>query len=169
MEILGPPDMHYLSAALGWMELGNCVEAKAELAKVASALAKHPNVLEVRWAIHVSEKEWLQALQAAEELVESASNQPSGWLHRAYALRRTAGGGVKAAWDALLPAVDLFPHESTIPYNLACYACQLGQLEDARRWLRRALAAGKKAKIRSMASSDPDLRPLWSEINSLCS
>jgi hypothetical protein len=29
-----------------------------------------------------------------------------GWLHQAYALRRITGGGIQAAWDALLPAAD---------------------------------------------------------------
>jgi tetratricopeptide (TPR) repeat protein len=164
METLGPPGTHYLSAAIGWMELGNLTEAKAELAKVDPGLQKHPNVLEVSWAIHASDQNWPQALQAAQQLVEFASDRASGWLHRAYALRRAPGGGLQSAWDALLPAVDRFPHEATIPYNLACYACQLGQLDEARRWLQRALAVGDRAKLKRMASADSDLQPLWKEV-----
>lgn len=167
MEILGPPDIHYLSGAMGWVELGNIAEAKLELAKVSPALAKHPTVLEVSWALHASEQNWPEALRDAEQLVECAADHASGWLHRAYALRRTPGGGLKAAWDALLPVVDRFPNEATIPYNLACYACQLQQLDEARRWLQRAIAVGQKIKIKSMAISDKDLEPLWPEIKSL--
>ena len=167
MEILEPPDTHYLSAALGWMELGNFVEAKVELGKVSPALATHPSVLEVTWAVHASDENWAEALQAAEQLVQCASDHASAWLHRAYAMRRAPGGGLKAAWDALLPAVDRFPEEATIPYNLACYACQLQQLDEARRWLQRAVAVGEKAKIKSMAASDADLEPLWGEIKGL--
>ncbi|HZO84674.1 MAG TPA: hypothetical protein VFC26_05645, partial [Verrucomicrobiae bacterium] len=51
----------------------------------------------------------------------------------------------------------------TIPYNLACYACQLGRINDSRQWLKRALSVGGK-KIRSLALEDPDLQPLWDEI-----
>lgn len=167
MEELGPPDTHFLSAALGWMELGNCTEAKAELAKVSASLDAHPTVLEVRWAIHATEKDWPQALVAAEKLVESEPARAVGWLHRAYALRRVPGGGLQTAWKALLPAVDRFPEEATIPYNLACYSCQMGDLDEARRWLRRALGVGEQRKIRAMAEIDPDLEPLWAEIKNL--
>jgi len=167
METVGPPDTHHLSAAIGWMELGNLAEARAELAKVAPEVAKHPTVLEVNWAVQAAGQDWPQALTTAEELVQKAGDRASGWLHRAYALRRVPGGGIEAAWKALLPAVDRFPEEPTIPYNLACYACQLSQLDEARRWLLRAIAVGDKSKIKSMASSDTDLQPLWPEVKGL--
>ena len=35
MKSLGPPDSHHLSAAIGWLELGNVAEAGAELEKIA--------------------------------------------------------------------------------------------------------------------------------------
>lgn len=167
MEEIGPPDTHYLSAALGWMELGNCLEAKSELLKVNPGLANHPTVLEVNWAIQAAANEWPEALATAEKLVESEPNLANGWLHRAYAMRRVPGGGLQAAWKLLLPAVDRFPEEATIPYNLACYSCQMGELEEARRWLRRALGVGDAAKIRTMAFADSDLKPLWPEIKRL--
>src|SRR4051794_18921973 len=88
MEPVGPPDIHHLSAAVGWMELGNHAEAKLELAKVAPALAEHPDVLEATWAIHASEKNWTEALRAAEKIVAADPNRATGWLHRAYACRR---------------------------------------------------------------------------------
>jgi tetratricopeptide (TPR) repeat protein len=167
MEPIGPPDIHYLSSAVGWTELRNFAEAKAELAKVSPALAQHPNVLEVNWTIQAAEGDWAHAWQSAEALIEQASHSSTGWLHRAYAIRRAPGGGLQAAWEALLPAVDRFPTEATIPYNLACYACQMQRLEEARRWLQRALAVGEKAKIKFMATADPDLEPLWAEIKKL--
>jgi tetratricopeptide (TPR) repeat protein len=167
MEILGPPDIHYLSAAVGWVELGNLDEAKAELARVSSEWTSHPNVLNVRWAIHAAEKDWAQALAVGQQLVDSAGEHATGWLHRAYAARRAPGGSLKAARDALLPAVDRFPDEATIPYNLACYACQLGELDEARLWVQRALAVGEKPKLKAMALCDDDLRPLWAEIKNL--
>ncbi len=57
---------------------------------------------------------------------------PAGWLHRAYALRRVANGGLPQAWDALLPAAEKFPGEPVIAYNLSCYACQMQQLDASR-------------------------------------
>jgi predicted Zn-dependent protease len=164
MQKLEPPDTHCFSAAIGWLELGNVKEAKAELAHISAERQEHPDVLEVRWTIAAEEKRWEEGLQAAQALLRCAPKRSSGWLHQAYALRRIPGGSVQEAWDALLPAFDKFPKQPTIPFNLACYACQLRQLEVARDWLKRAMAVGGKEKIKRMALRDPDLEPLWEEI-----
>jgi len=161
---LEPPDTHFLSAAIGWIELGDCDEARAELARISPAFRSHPDVLQVNWLIAASEQDWKAALDVARTLLQAQPDRSSGWLHQAYALRRVPDGGLLAAWEALLPAADQFPGEPTIPYNLSCYACQLGRLEEARKWLRRALERGDRSGIRLMALSDPDLKPLWTEI-----
>ncbi len=164
MEPLEPPDTHYLSAAAGWLGLGNRSEAKAELASVSPARQAHPDVLEVRWAIHVEEKNWDPALQVARALVKAAPERSAGWIFQAYALRRTSLGGLQQAWDALRPAYDLFPRQPIIPFNLACYSCQMRRLEEARSWLARAVLIGGKADLKQMALAEPDLQALWEEI-----
>lgn len=161
---LEPPDNHYFSFAVGWLELGNTPEARRELTKLSPTAAQQPDVLELHWALAATERDWSVALQVAEQLVAAEPKRASGWLHRAYALRRVPGGGLSAAWDALLPAVKHFPKEATIPYNLACYACQLGQIDEARAWLGRARSIGNRDKIKSMALADEDLKAFWSEI-----
>jgi len=167
MQPLSPPDTHFLSAAAGWYELGNITEAKAELERISPALREHPDVLELRWLVHAQEKNWEQGLAVAEKLVEIAPERSSGWLHRAYALRRVQRGGLQTAWDALLPAFEKFPKEPTIPYNLSCYACRMGRLDEARGWLQRAVKIAGKEKIKFMALNDDDLEPLWEEIKQL--
>jgi tetratricopeptide (TPR) repeat protein len=166
MPKLEPPNTHYLSAALGWLELGNLAEARVELALIDPAQQTHPDVLEVRWLICVEDSRWEEGLEVARALLENAPKRSSGWLHQAYALRRVPEGGVKKAWEALLPAFDRFPKEPIICYNLSCYACQMQQLDAARTWLKRALFIGGKDKIKRMALEDPDLKPLWDEIKS---
>jgi hypothetical protein len=74
------------------------------------------------------------------------------------------GGGLEAAWDALLPASEQFPKEPIIPYNLACYACQRQRLAEARTWLERAMRVGGREAITLLALKDPDLEPLWGEL-----
>ena len=132
MNKLEPPDTHYFLAAIGWLELGNIVEARAELAQISAARQEHPDVLELRWSLAAEQKRWEEALEVARALLRRAPKRSSGWLHQAYALRRVPDGGVQKAWEALLPAFDKFPKEATIPFNLSCYACQLGQLDAAR-------------------------------------
>jgi hypothetical protein len=49
-------------------------------------------------------------------------------------------------------------------FNLACYAAQMGKLEDAWLWLRRAAQIGGATRIRKMALRDPDLEGLWDKL-----
>jgi len=69
-------------------------------------------------------------------------------------------GRTLEAWNKLLPAVERFPKEATIPYNLACYACQLGNLEHARVWLEKAAQIRGRRTIKALAADDADLKPL---------
>jgi tetratricopeptide (TPR) repeat protein len=164
MHKLEPPDTHYVLAAIGWLELGNLAEAKAELDHVSPAQQEHPDVLELRWSIAAQQERWGEGLQAAQALLRCAPERLTGWLHRAYALRRVPEGGLQKAWDALLPAFEKFPKEAIIAFNLSCYACQMRQLDAAREWLRRAVALGGEEDIKQMALKDPDLQPLWPEL-----
>jgi tetratricopeptide (TPR) repeat protein len=161
---LESPDAHYLLHAVGWIELGNLVEARAELEHIREELQAHPDVLEVRWLICAEQKEWDEGLRVARVLIEKVPDRASGWLHQAYALRRVATGGLQPAWDALLPASEKFPTMEIIPYNLACYACQMNQMDTARLWLKKALSVGDRERIKQRAMEDTDLGPLWEEI-----
>ncbi len=167
MQKLEPPDSHYLSAAIGWLELGNQREADAELGQINPAFARHPDVLEIRCVIHAQENHWAQALQTARDLIAADPGRSAGYLHQAYALRRVPEGGVQAAWAALLPAYERFPEDAIIPYNLSCYTCQLEQLDTARQWLQCAIRVAGKETIKRLALHDPDLKPLREEIQKL--
>lgn len=164
METIAAPDIHYFNAATGWLELGNCAEARAELARVSATYHQHPAVLELEWMLGAAEQNWTAAFTAARALMVVAPEEPTGWLHSAYACRRMPEGGLKQAQTLLRPAADKFPQEPVIPFNLACYACQLGQLPEAREWLRRAEAIGGRKGIMAMALADEDLKPLWEEL-----
>ena len=161
MKPLEPPESFHLSAAVGWLELGSHLEANEELEKITPQLQVHPDVLTVRWQIYAKGEQWAGAFEIARTLVEQVPDESFGWIHQAYALRRMPGGGINQAWDALLPAADKFPKEALIPYNLSCYASQMGQLDQAKQWLQRAIELSDPMQIKLMALSDPDLQPLW--------
>lgn len=163
---LEPPDSHYLNAATGWLMLGNVAEARDEFNQIRLALRTHPEVMDFEWRLLARERRWHAAADVAEQLVRIRADDPSAWVHRSYALhelRRT-----REAYEQLLPAVGRFPKEAIIRYNLACYTAQLGDLTAARRWLERALALDesaddKRARLTG-ALEDPDLQPLWPEM-----
>ena len=61
--------------------------------------------------------------------------------------------------NSLIDAEAKFPREAAIPYNLACYYCQLGEIEKAKRYLKKAFEID--LNWRKAALDDEDLRPLW--------
>ena len=146
--------------------MGNHVEATAELEKVTPELQMHPDMLMVRWQIQAAEKNWQAALETASDLTHVVPEHPFGWVHRSFCLhelKRTA-----EARDNLLPVVEAFPHEALMRYNLACYECQLGCLQQAKEWLQKAFETSRElTQLRLMALEDPDLEPLWRGIGSL--
>lgn len=168
MTPLEPSDHHVLSAAEGWFELGNPAEALAELATLSEAASRHPAALELHWQILAQQGAWDLAVPIAEDLIRSAPASSAGWLHRAYALRRASSGGLPQAWSALYPAAELFPGESLVAYNLACYATQMGRQDEGWEWFLRAIQiSGDGRALRLMGLRDEDLKPLWGRIKSL--
>src|SRR5215467_6815169 len=145
MKPLQPPDTFHVLAASGWLDLGNSTEAKLELEKVAPEWRNHPDVLKARWLVWANDKQWEEALAAAAELVRSEPDEPIGWVHQSYALhelKRTT-----EARDQLLRVIDKFSTNATMRYNLACYECQLGNLDQARAWLEKAYGAGDRGEM----------------------
>jgi tetratricopeptide (TPR) repeat protein len=159
-----PPDVFCVNAAMGWLELGNPKEALSELQQISPMYASHPDVLEVKWHIWARMDRWDCSLPIAKTICEVAPDRPQGWLHQAVSLYRLKK--TEEAWNLLLPMADKFPQSWVIPYDLACYACQLGKLEEGRAWLRKAFRLGEAEEVRSAALSDPDLEQLWPEIES---
>lgn len=163
-EPLEMSDIHCLRAVSGWIELGSLVEAEVEFGRIPVQRRQHPEVLETEWLLTAARRDWTRSLAVADLLVEVAPDRANAWIHRAYAARRADGGGLTKAREILMEALPRFPDESVIPYNLACYAAQLGELDDARRWLETARQRGGSAMIQSMAIADSDLLPLRKEI-----
>ena len=145
--------------------LGDPQSARDELANLSAAARGHPEVLELEWSLHAQVNAWLDAVVVAQRLVESAPDREFGWIHRAYALRRSPNGTLPLAWDALRPAYDHFPKNPLIAYNLSCYAAQMDRIDEAWEWFQTALSVGNRDELLSMAMKDPDLAPLRSRIS----
>jgi predicted Zn-dependent protease len=130
MNALPRPDQNHLQAAEGWLGLGNAHEANEELEHIASERRAHPAVLGLRWQIYAQAKNWPACLDIATAITTLEPGSPAGWIHLSYTLhelRRT-----QEAWNNLSAVAVKFPGNATIPYNLACYACQLGNTAAAR-------------------------------------
>ena len=80
-----------------------------------------------------------------------------------FATRRA--NGLNAARDILVASLPKFPREAIIYYNLACYDCQLGEIDSARQYLKQAFRIDPNWI--SQALEDQDLKPLWDYLGGL--
>ena len=158
-------DKRHLEAAEGWLGLGSHLEANEELERITPQMRAHPDALRLRWDVYAKAKKWEMAAEIARAISELVPGVAFGWVHMAYALH--AMKRTKEAWDVLLAVVGKFPDEWLMCYNLACYACQLGDPKQAFGWLDKAIGRAGKEEIRAMALDDPDLEPLWAEIGEI--
>ena len=162
---LSPRDRILLEATAGWLMLGNPAEAMREFAQVSAEGRARAEGLVMLWEIHAQAKEWAEAVEAADRVIEQMRDKPDGYIKRAYALHELKRS--QEAWDTLEPVSALFNDNWLIPYNLACYAAQLGREQDAVKWYRRALRVGDERELQEMALSDPDLQPIRPKIEKM--
>lgn len=155
---IDPEKQHHVLAAQGYCELGMFEDAREELDQIPPESGHAKEVLAVRMDIHHGLKEWEQMQALARKLTEEIPGSPHGWVSWAYATRRAES--IEAARPILLDALERFPGQTNILYNLACYECQLGKLETARNLLKKCLEL--EPRMKELASEDEDLQPLWS-------
>ena len=157
---LEPPDQQYWQAAVGYVELGMFQDANDQLEKIDPFNRAAPEVLAVRLAIYRGLKKWELMQQIAKRLKEFQPDNVQWTISLAYATRRAYS--IDVAMEILLDAEAKFPREAAIPYNLACYYCQLGEMEKAKRYLKKAFEID--LNWRKAALDDEDLRPLWDSL-----
>ena len=157
---LEPLDQQHLKAAEGYIELGMFFEANEQLENIDPCCRSTPEVLDARLAIYQGLQKWELMAAVATKLVEWNPNEPGYFVDLAYATRRAES--LSAAHAILLRGETLHPKEGTIQFNLACYESQLGNIEKAKQYLKRATAIHPRFKM--MALEDKDLEPLWNEL-----
>jgi tetratricopeptide (TPR) repeat protein len=145
-----------LSQARGYLGLGMIEEASGELDQVPAEAARQTDVLTLRALVLQEQAKWPQLAEVAHTLVECQPSECGWWITWAYATRRSRS--LEAAEAILLEAERTHPKEAAIQFNLGCYACQRGDLAEARRRVERAVALDPS--FRETAESDPDLAPL---------
>jgi hypothetical protein len=155
VKTLGFPDRHYLNAAQGWLQLGNLREARLEAERISLLGRAHHDAFLTRWRIASRAADWTEAHRLAEVHTRTWPNRAVGWICLSYSLFRL--NRPLEAWMQLLPRVSQFPRLSAVPYILACYAWQLGQMQVAREFLLRSAALGGPAEIRGI---DLDAMPM---------
>ena len=113
-------------------------------------------VLAARVDCYMAAKKWRMAMEVAGHLIEVEPVNAAWWINLAYAARRA--DSLEKAEALLLQARKLHPNSAIITFNLACYACVSGRLEEAKVHLERAI--GLDSRMRELALQDEDLQAL---------
>jgi predicted Zn-dependent protease len=153
------PDLFYLRAAEGWLELGNSQEATGELDQIAPPQRMHPEVVCLRWNISVKARRWTDCMDLARALTERYPDNPCGWVALAQTLYFTKR--IAEAYEIGIAKSEDIPNCWQLLYDTACYACLLGKKTEAEQFLQLAMAVGDRRTIKLRALSDPDLQMLW--------
>ncbi len=146
----------HIAHAQGYLGLGMVAEAAAELERVPAPERDSVEVIALRVAILQEQADWPRLAEAAAEFARRAPAEAAAWVTWAYATRRARS--LADAERILLEAEAHHAAEPTIQFNLGCYACQRGDLAEARRRVDRAIALDQS--FRALAGTDPDLAPL---------
>jgi tetratricopeptide (TPR) repeat protein len=155
-------DQHiHLTAAEGFVQLGMFIDPDAELDRIDPFCRHLPEILEVRQHIYRALEKWDLMQAVAHRLRASDPENPARAVSLAYAIRRAES--VEKACHLLRFAVDDFSKHALIQYNLACYECQMGNLDEAKTLLQRAFALDDS--LSKTALDDTDLKPLWDSMS----
>ena len=156
-----PEDVAWkLQRADGFMDLRMPGRARAELDAIPPPHRESAPYRMLVLRLAMEEQRWADAAGLARGLRDSQPDDPGHWVQWAYAVRRAEN--IESARGILTEARGRFPKVAVIPYNLACYACQLGDLATARECLQQAFKLGPH--YRQLALEDSDLEPLWREL-----
>jgi Tfp pilus assembly protein PilF len=154
-------DQRHLTAAEGYLELGLFLDANEELENISAESRSGSEVLAVRAQVYLKLKRWELLQVVVRRMTLTDPGNPRWRLLWAWATRRV--DCIAAARLILLTAVEDHPENALMHYNLACYDCQLGELEVSKARLRHAFKLDPRLRV--CAIDDEDLKPLW---DSLC-
>jgi Flp pilus assembly protein TadD len=146
-----------LERADGYMDLRMWPQAEKELARIPKPHRTASPVQQGRLRLTLELREWAPAESLARTLQERMPEDPSFWIQLAYATRRNRT--IDDAVAILEEAMNKFPGEAIIPYNLACYACRSGDVTKAGNLLEKVFDMDDAFRL--IARQDKDLEPLW--------
>jgi len=127
-----------------------------ELEELPDQLKEISVVLATWLEVYQRWEKWSEASSVAMRLAEIEPEESNWPVALAYAVRRSRG--LIFAREILKQAGERFPDCATIHFNLACYAAQLGDLDEARFRLARAIQLDQG--FAALAKTDPDLQPI---------
>lgn len=157
---LSHQDQRHLEYARGYLALGMLEDSTAELNQISPQHFANPEILEVRLKIHAKAKRWPNAVDVARYLAKVQPDNPARFIQLATAVRYAIC--MQSAREILIDAQKRFPNAPAIQYHLGCYAAQMGDLDSAQSYVRRAIELDPSYRKRAL--EEPDLQPIQSSL-----
>lgn len=155
--------MRQVLAAQGFLELGMIEDAMNALEEIEPEKKTDMRVMAMRAAICHEAGAWDQLEAVASFLVRQQPSNAGWWVEWAYATRRARS--IEEAEGILLRAIEIHSSEAVIHFNLGCYVCQMGRIEDAKARVARAVELDREFRVAAL--DDPDLEPMWAEFGKI--
>ena len=147
-------------AAEGYAELGMLQDALAQLDELEPEHQGRLEILRMRVEIVLRNRDWQEGLQLCLRICSVHPDEPSGYIHAAVCLHEL--GKTLEAKQTLLEGPAGLLDEPVYYYNLACYETVLGNLPQAKVYLRASFRLNKS--FRELAKCDPDLQRIRDEL-----
>jgi predicted Zn-dependent protease len=149
-----------IRAAEGYAELGMPTEALAHLNEIPTKDQDRPEALRMRIQVVLQIRDWKTALELSLRMCELFPGESYGFIHAAFCMHEF--GQTDQAKEKLLNGPPSLLDEPIYYYNLGCYEAVLGNLDQAKAYLRASFRLNKS--FRDVAQHDPDLAAIRDEL-----
>lgn len=146
----------HIKSAWGYLQLGMYEDANDSLDNLSPEFKATMEVMSLRAWVHSESESWESLREVSSFLVHEWPTECQHWIWLGYSTRRCRT--VAEAESVLLDALKIHVFEPMIHFNLACYACVMGNLDLSRVRLNSAIELNPE--IRTLALADPDLEGL---------
>ena len=145
-----------LETALGWLELGLPEDTLRELQSLSARDRMRKEALEMKLSAEMQAQRWNAGADTGRLLCLREPKEPRFFINAAFCLHET--GDTLAARNCLMTGPSELIEDPLFHYNIACYYAVLGEENQARTHLARAIAMDEA--FRAMADKDGDLASL---------
>jgi len=163
--MLSLSDIQHLDAAEGWLELGHWVDCFDELQRIDHLHRSDAAVMALRWNLYNKARQHVIAADLALGIQRRFPDEPAGYIWRSISLEKLCR--FQHAYDNLRPVAGKFPDTGIIPFFLATYACELGNVGEARAWLVLAFRAPDNKELKTKALDEERLQSFWRKIGAI--
>jgi tetratricopeptide (TPR) repeat protein len=148
----------FLTAAQGFVGLKMYLEANDELERIDPFVRYLPEVLAVRLDIYRALEKWELMQAVAKKLAECEPDEVQWIVAWADATRNS--DSLEAGRRILMDALENHENAAVLHFNLACFDCQLGDVEGAKASLKSCFELDRGMRLKAL--NEPDLEPIWS-------